>query len=300
MNKELFGIILALLAAIVSGIAIPLNKLFVVDMDPVVFTAVRAVIIGVIFLGISLVTRGFRKEEIGKNWKPLAVIAILGGAFAFLLFFSGLKLTTAGRGAFLQKTLPLYAAVFAFLILKEKIGRRQGLAMLAMLAGAAMILLTGIPAAEMWASPTLGDALIICATVLWALEAVLAKKAMIGSCSNLLVSFSRMFFGGLILFGVVLISGRVGVLFGLSPLQIANILVSTGVLFCYVLLWFAAIRFTEVTKAATLLLIAPVVSLILGFFWFSEPVPLLQLVGSAVILIGAYFAARVESLHAGV
>ena len=54
MQKETKGTILALMAAVVSGVAIPLNKLFVLNPDPTVFTAVRAIIIGLMFLVISL------------------------------------------------------------------------------------------------------------------------------------------------------------------------------------------------------------------------------------------------------
>ena len=53
MNNETKGIILALLAAVFSGIAIPANKFFIVNLDPAVFTAVRSVIIGVVFLIVA-------------------------------------------------------------------------------------------------------------------------------------------------------------------------------------------------------------------------------------------------------
>lgn len=124
-NKELMGTMLAIFAAVISGIAIPLNKVFVVDIDPTIFTAVRAVIIGLVFLLLSFATHGMSKKLLKQDWKYLAFIAAIGGALAFLLFFTGLKFTTAGRAAFLQKTLPLYVAVFAFLFLKERIPKNR-------------------------------------------------------------------------------------------------------------------------------------------------------------------------------
>ena len=53
MKKENLGTILAIMTAIVSGIAIPVNKIFVVDLDPMIFTALRALIIGIIFLSLQ-------------------------------------------------------------------------------------------------------------------------------------------------------------------------------------------------------------------------------------------------------
>jgi drug/metabolite transporter (DMT)-like permease len=295
MNKEMIGTILALLTAIVSGVAIPVNKIFVVELDPTVFTAVRAIIIGVIFLAISLATRSFRTDDLRKNWKYLALIAVIGGSFAFLLFFTGLKFTTGGRGAFLHKTLPLYVAVFAFIFLKEKISKRQLYSLVLMFIGTIVLFSATVNPSDLWMNPQLGDILIISATVLWALENVIAKKAMMNGETNFIISFSRMFFGGLILFGVILLANKLDILLGISYSQFANIFISTGMLFLFVFLWYSSIRFINVSKASTMLLIAPVVSLALGFIWLSEPVPMIQIAGSVMILAGAWFLVGIKS-----
>ena len=140
MQKETKGTILALIAAVVSGVSIPLNKLFVVNLDPSVFTAVRAIIIGLVFLVIALYQSKSKHTRFKKvPWKYLIAIAIVGGSFAFLLYFTGLKLTTASRAAFLQKTLPLYTAIFAYIFLKEKITKKMSYAIAAMLIGTVMV-----------------------------------------------------------------------------------------------------------------------------------------------------------------
>lgn len=132
MNKEALGTLLAVLTAVISGVSIPLNKIFVVNLDPTLFTALRSLIIGIIFLFI-ISRQNFNLKKFKKlQWKYLLAIALVGGATAFLLFFSGLKLTTAGRAAFLQKTLPLYVLVLAFIFLKEKIRQKQLFAILLM------------------------------------------------------------------------------------------------------------------------------------------------------------------------
>ncbi len=295
MNKERIGTLLALATAVVSGVSIPVNKIFVAGIDPTVFTAVRAVIIGIIFLFISLAAGGFRKERMKTNWKYLALISIIGGSFAFLMFFGGLQFTTSGRAAFLHKTLPVYAAFFAFVFLKERIPGKQLYAMILMIIGTAAVFSAAINPAELWMNPQLGDLMIIGATILWALENVIAKKSMVKGDTNFVVSFSRMFFGGLILFGAVLLTGKAGVVFSLTGQQMVSILVSTGFLFAYVLFWYAAIKYINVSKASLLLLLAPVISLVLGNAWLHEPVPVLQIIGSAMILVGAYFVVGIRS-----
>jgi len=296
MDKEKLGTMLALLAAVISGFAIPVNKIFVVDLDPTVFTAVRAIIIGVVFLVLSVLNSRFSLRNMKQmDWKYLLSIAFIGGSFAFLLFFTGLKFTTGGRAAFLHKTLPLYAAIFAFVFLREKIPRRQIYALIIMLVGTLMLFSAQINPSGLWINPQLGDALVLGATVLWALENVISRKVMLRGGSNFFVSFARMFFGGVILFGFAALIGRFDVLFSLSAQQWGNIFISALILFGYVLFWYWSIRHINVSKASSLLLLAPVVSLVAGVLWLREPAPNLQLIGSALILVGAYFVAGIKS-----
>lgn len=296
MQKETAGTILALLTAVVSGFAIPINKMFVVDLDPLVFTAVRALIIGLVFLTLSgfhvkMKGVGFRKVP----WKYLLAIGIIGGGLAFWFYFTGLSLTTAGRAAFLHKTLPVWVTLFAVLFLKERVSRRQFYAFITMLAGVVILYMAKIGPAALWADPDLGDFLVIAATILWALENVIARKAMLKGETNYIVSFARMFFGALLLFGVLLLAGRIDALLAVGPQQLLNLTISTAILFAYVFCWYWSIKLINVSKASSILLLSPVVSLMLGVSLLGEPAPLLQLLGSALILIGAFFMARIRS-----
>jgi drug/metabolite transporter (DMT)-like permease len=293
MNNEIKGTIFAILAAVISGVSIPLNKSFVVNIDPLVFTSIRLLLIGTIFLIISY----FRHEKINKkiNIKYLALIAIIGGAFAFLLFFDGLRLTTSGRAAFLQKTMPIYVVVLAFLFLKERITKKYLYSIFLMLIGTAVIYYSEIVPAQLWLNPSLGDLLVIGATILWALENVLSRKVMIKGESNFIVSFVRMFFGGIILFSIVLLLGKYDLLMSLNSQQVISISVSTIILFGYVLFWYWSLKFINVTKASSLLLLSPVISLLIGNGFLNEPVPFTQLIGSALILVGVYFVSKIKS-----
>jgi len=296
MRKETLGTILALLTAFISGLAIPANKLFVVNLDPTVFTAIRALFIGIIFFVFASFQSKSKQKKFKKvPWGYLLAIALIGGSFAFLLFFSGLRLTTGGRAAFFHKTLPFYITIFAFLFLKEKVSQKQALALVIMLIGCALIYYSKISPSGFWSDPSLGDLLVVGATVLWAIENTIARKVMIKGESNLVVSFARMFIGGIILFAIVILQDKMDLLFALTTQQIVNITVSIAILFGYVLGWYWSIKLINVSKASTLLLLAPVISLILGVMIFSEPIPNLQLLGSALILIGAYVVINVRS-----
>ncbi|MBU0530073.1 MAG: EamA family transporter [Candidatus Aenigmatarchaeota archaeon] len=297
-NKEFYGTLLAVCTAIISGVAIFANKIFIVDMDPTIFTAVRAIFIGIIFFVISSVQVKFDYKKFKKiPWKYLLVIGIIGGGVAFLMFFTGLKFTTGGRAAFLHKTLPLYTTLLAFVFLKERITQKQLTALIFMFIGTIVLYSAVITPTEMWLNPGLGDLLIIGATIFWGIENVVAKKAMMLKESNLVVGFGRMFFGALILFGVVLLTGKLDLLFTLQPHQTANLLISTAILFGFVLTYYWSLKYINVSKASSILLLAPVITLLLGVGFLGEPAPAVQLAGSAIILIGAYLILGVKSEH---
>jgi drug/metabolite transporter (DMT)-like permease len=296
MKKETFGTILALIAAIISGFAIPINKIFVSGLDPVIFTAIRGIVVGIIFFFLASAQSKFHFKKIKKvSWKWLIAIGIIGGGLAFLAYFTGLSFTTAGRAAFLHKTLPIYVTIFAFIFLKEKVAKKQGFALLIMLIGTFVIMSTQINPATFWTDPAFGDILVLLGTILWGVENVIAKHAMLKEESNWTVSFARMFIGGIFLFVIAFSLGKAGMLLTLSPNQIVSVIISTGILFAYVFSWYWSIRLINVSKAAALLLIAPVISLVLGVVLFGEPAPLLQIVGSVLILIGAAFVVRIKS-----
>jgi len=289
--NEFFGTALVFLTAFISGLAIVINKFFVVKIDPLLFTAIRAFFIGLIFLGVSLFVSGFDVRRFKKvSWKPLLLIGIIGGGFAFWLFFAGLKMTMAGRAAFLHKTLPIYAGILAFVFLKEKITKKQLIAMGLMLLGLFLMQLDKIGT-----EIRIGDLLVLAATFLWAVENTISKKVMLEKESNWVVTFSRMFFGSLLLFSIIFLTGKAGMLLSLSLQQIIYIIISAAFLFLYVLTWYWGLRYINLSKASTILLLAPVISLILGAVWLNEQIFMLQLFGSALILAGAYIITRIKS-----
>ncbi len=290
-NNEVFGTFLVILTAIFSGFNIVANKFFVESIDPLIFTATRALLIGIIFFFISLfIAKTKGKKFKSASWKSLTLIGIIGGSFAFWLFFTGLKMTTAGRAAFLHKTLPIYAAFFAFFFLKEKLSKKLLLSIVIVLCG---LVVMELP--EISLGINIGDMLVIAATILWALEYTLSKKLMLEKESNWVVTFSRMFFGSIILIAIIILTGKTNELLSLNLNQIIYILVSGFLLLLYVLTFYWGLKHINLAKASTILLLAPVISLILGIALLGETVSAMQLIGSTLILIGLFFVIKSKS-----
>ncbi len=267
------------------------------DTVTLISTIVLAsLLIGAIFFFLAGYRNKWKFRNLNKvPWSWLLLIGIIGGGLGFLFYFTGLSLTTGSRAAFLHKTLPIYVTVFAFLFLKEKITRKQNMALIVMLIGTLLLLSSTINPSVFWQDPALGDILVLIGTIFWGVENTISRKALIREESSFVISFSRMFFGGAFLFGVALLLGRLDVLMNLSQQQVASIIISSGFLFAYILFWYSAIRLINVSKAVLFLLLAPVISTWVGVLWFGEPVPPLQIAGSVLILMGAAFAGKLRS-----
>jgi len=291
MDKETLGTLLVLGTAIGSGAAIVINRFFVLKVEPVVFTAIRALFIGLVFLALSKKFKGESKPV--PLWN-LAVLGLIGGGLAFLLFFTGLPLTTGGRAAFIHKTLPVWASLLALVFLGEKLTDKQKLAMGTALLGLVVLQYENLPL-----DVRTGDILALLATILWAVENTLAKRFMRLGETNWRVTFGRMFFGSLFLFSVAALQGKLHLIAELQPVQWLYIAVSTLLLTWYVLTWYWGLRFINLSKASSILLLSPVISLVLGVLFLNEPVYSLQLVGSALILLGCGILARTKSEVAG-
>ncbi len=289
MNKENLGTLFAIATALVSGLAFVANKFFLVSLDPTLFTTLRTFFVGIGFFLISFFKNKLSFKNFNKvSWKILISIGFVAG-FAFLTFFNGLNLTTAGRAAFLHKLLPLFITVLAFTFLKEKIKRIQVYAMIVMITGAYFISSSAISF-----DIIIGDLLVIIATVLFAIENIISKYVMIKKESNFVVSFCRMFFASVVLFSIVLITEKFNQLLLITYEQVFYIGISVSLLFLYVFFWYYSIRLIKVSKASTLLLLSPPISLFLSYLFLEETILPLQIIGSILILVGAFTVSRIN------
>src|SRR5215468_4205014 len=99
------------------------------------------------------------------------VTALIGGSVPFVLFFEGLARAQATQASFIQKTLVVWVALPAVPLLRERLGPAHVAAIAFVIAGQAA--LVGDTGTVTFGT---GEAMILAATLLWAVEVVLAKR----------------------------------------------------------------------------------------------------------------------------
>lgn len=282
-NKTLiYATYLALITALISGFSIFLNKIAVtVIKDPVFFTTLKNSIVAIFIIGAILI---FKKlPEIvsltRKQITKLILIGIIGGALPFALFFTGLAKTSAINASLIHKTLFIWVLLLAIPILKERLSTIQWFGVGAIFA--ANLIVGGFAGFKYNA----GELMILAATILWAIENVIAKIAL-KDISALIVAGARMAVGSLILLAFVFVRGGASAIFALNPEQWLWILIPAVLLTGYVTTWYTALKHAPATYVATLLVPATLVTNILSAIFITRSFALPQIVSAGLFLAG--------------
>ncbi|MBI2133401.1 DMT family transporter [Candidatus Woesearchaeota archaeon] len=287
------GLLLVTGTAVISGFSIFLNKYAVSGMDSSVFTFSKNLVVAILLISILAMFSGNSWRNISlKEWCLLAVIGLIGGSIPFLLFFRGLQLVSGSMGAFLHKTLFIFVAVFAVILLKEKVSRGFFAAGIALLAGNFLLLkMNGL-------SFGLGEMMVLAATFLWAAENTLSKHVL-KRLDGTVVAAGRMGFGALFLLAFLIATDKTHLLFSLDRSQILWILITSFLLLGYVLLWYNGLKLVDVSKATTILLIGSPITTLLSFALSSAAISPAEAFGMILILGGVFLAVYSEGVFVG-
>lgn len=256
MNK---GIILTLFTAIISGFSIFINQFGVKVVNSDIFAGLKNITVAFLLLAVILLFREWRnfKNLSKKNWLTLAIIGLVGGSAPFLMFFKGLTLSTAPEAAYIHKFLFVFIILLAPFILKEKLKWHYLLGFVFLIIGSA--LLFKVNGGFTWNQ---GNLLILGATFLWAIENIIAKKA-IANISPRLVAWGRMSFGSLFILIYLAFTHQIGSIFHLNISQISWVYLSSLLLLGYVLTWYSGLKYIPLSYAAAILSLGALITALL-------------------------------------
>lgn len=245
---------LIFLTAIISGFSVFINKYGVAMSNPYVFAFLKNSVVAIFLISLVILLKQsniFRKLT-KKQWLLMAAIGLIGGSIPFLLFFKGLVLTSAAQASFIQKTMFVFATIFAIVFLKEKISKNFLIGALILLA-ANILMLKSFNFVFGW-----GDILILLAMLFWAAENVLSKYVL-RDLDGKTVAWGRMFFGSIFIYVFLAASGQTGLITTVNAQQIIWVLITSVLLAAYVLTWYSGLKNTPVSLATSILLLgAPI------------------------------------------
>lgn len=252
------GTYLALLTAIVSGVSIFINSYGVRRVpDPFVFTTAKNVIVAAgLVAAIVMATRWSEVRVLDRSgWLKLVTLGAVGGGVPFLMFFYGLSKADAPTAAFMHKTLFIWVALLAVPLLGERVGRLQAFALALLVIG--HLALGNRPARWAWGEAeifTLG------ATLIWAVEAVFARRFLDGGISAPVGAAGRMGFGALVMLGYIAVTGRIDTMASMDASQWGWVLLTAAFLGAYVISYYSALKAAPAVVVSSVLVIGSIIT----------------------------------------
>lgn len=256
------GIQFALFTALISGVSIFVNKFAVSTVgQPLVFTAFKNSLVGILIFGILLATKKWKKISSlsRKNKINLTLIGIIGGSLPFYLFFTGISQIPAINAAMIHKTLVIWVAILAIPMLKEKFNKTQ-------ITAVALLFLSNLVIGGFKGFTfSKGELLILTATILWAVETIIAKKTLSNVDPDIVVA-ARMGIGAIILVGtgVLIAPTTFNKILSLSLTQWGIVLATAAFLLGYVMSWYRALKHAPAITVTSVLVVSTIVTNVLS------------------------------------
>jgi drug/metabolite transporter (DMT)-like permease len=279
------GVILALGTAIFSGVANFINKFAVGAVgDPLVYTTVKNSLVALMIISLLFFLRKLPKlrKLSRRDLVFLFTIGIVGGSLPFYLFFSGLAQMSAINATLIHKTLIFWVALLAVPLLDERISLSQVGAL--GLIFSANLFVGGFRGFS-FSRPEL---MVLAATILWAVENIIAKIALRRVDPDIVVA-ARMGIGSVILLSAVGLLGKGPILASLDVQQLGLVALTSVILFGYVTTWYRALRVAPVTLVATVLSLATLITNSLSAVFVTHTLSFNQFAQFVLIGVGLWF-----------
>ena len=276
----------ALLAVVFWGVSFVATKAVVAEISPTTLIFSRAGL-GSLLLCAFLALRRQPVLPPRDALGPLALMGFVGVAFHQLLQAHALRLTSAVSTGWLIGLIPVWSALLAAVLLRERFGPRKIAGLVIGFAGAVLVVTRGDFGAGLLALPsTRGDLLVLASTFNWAVYTVLGHST-IRRLGPARATAGAMLLGWLMLAPIFLATAGWSDYARLSPagwgaLLFLGIAASgLGHLF-----WYAALEKVETSRVAALLYLEPLVTLAAAVVLLGEPVGAATVVGGLTLMGG--------------
>ena len=291
-NKHSFaGLVSGLTAASIWGGMYVVSKVVLEVIPPFTLLLLR-LIMGAIGLGIVIYFRNRKTGAVSPVTKEFFwrsfLVGFVGYGISLGFQFVGTKLSTASNGSLVTSATPAFVLLFAPFLLGEKPTTRGVIALILSTLGVLAVI--DPRTAELSPSLFWGNMSLLAAALTWALYSVLVRK--VSQTQDLLISSTIMLLGGIpssLAFSVWEVNtqgvGEItpGIIGGLLFLGI----ISTAIA---MFLWNYAFAELPAAVASLTFFAQPVVGTLLGWFFLSEQITSLFIIGGVLIGIGIIIA----------
>jgi drug/metabolite transporter (DMT)-like permease len=229
-----------------------------------------------------------RREDLPRFGR----LALLGMCLTYVFNYTGLALTTGTSAALIMATEPVWIAVLAVLVLRERLTPTRGLGVLLGLGGALLVIVSttqpvnGADGSAAASAAMLGNAL-IAASLLWEASAVLTVKRLVARYPGPVIVTYEFLLGSLLLAPFAAWETAARGPIAPSPAAWGAFLYLLGpcTLFGYTV-WFKLLEVADASELSVFIFLQPVAGTLMGVFLFRDPFTAVTALGAALVLAG--------------
>ncbi len=269
------------------GANFPLAGFVLSDLPPLWAAALRFVLGAALVFAIAGAKREKILAPLGRHFGTYLMLGVVGIVAFNIFFFYALRYTSANNAALIMGTNPLFTAVLAALILRERITLRHLIALPVALGGVAIVVTQGRLGSLAALNLSVGDALMLGADLFWALYNVLCRRHMPAG-SALVNNGWIMTAGAAVLLAVALGSGAPLAPLGAKASAAMAVMTIGGTVLAY-LFWNTGLVRLGAARTALFINLVPVFAMLVGAVFGTSPTPA-QLAGGLLVLGGVMIA----------
>lgn len=283
-SEERIGEILILSSGILHSLFPILTILSYGSLSPITSLAWTTLLSLLFFLLVALVrsswTNIFKKEILF----PLLGASFIIGILYYVLFFFGLKYTSAGNASIIATLEILFTFLFFNVWKKEFIDKKHISGAVLMLVSAAIILSPNFSRVQM------GDFMILAAVLLVPIGNMFQKRLREKIASEQILLFRTLIATP----ALFILANTLGENISLPAKEMWFILLVNGIVLFGInkILWIESIHRIGVTKSISLSSISPVFTLLLAFLILKDIPTFVQLAAIPPAILGVYFLTR--------
>lgn len=260
---------------------------------PMMMTFFRT-IVGGCFLIVFAFAIGERLPKRAYDWVSILIVSLCITTTSSLTLVMGVNKVTAGVAALLSSTMPLFTALLAFIILREKL---RGIALVGLMLGVVGATALASPALGGETSPA-GVGLLMIATSSWALGTVMMKVRDVSQVSPVMFVAVQLFMSAAALFPIAMVfEGMGGMDFGWG-LAVPLFYASVPAMAVSFALMATIVRHAPAAQAASPAYLIPVFGVFLAFLIRDEQLELIELIGGALVVLGVFLLSRASVRNA--
>jgi drug/metabolite transporter (DMT)-like permease len=289
-SNVIIGYLSAIVAAMFFGGVSTLAKPLLSTVDPIILSSIIYLTAGIFFTPSAAKTRS---KITTKYFLLILTSAVFGAAIAPIVFFQGLKMSTAADTALLANGETVFSILFALLIFRERLRPVGYIAVTLILIGVFLVT-TNLDFNNSIFTLNIGNVLVILSTIIWGFDnnicKIIARQIHVSKLIQL-----KALIGGTILMGTIVISG---IPFDIRSQQLIPIILLGVFGFAISLyLYIHSIKRIGVIKASSLLSLSAVFGLIFAIVFLHESIGINQVIAITVMLFGIHLMFMYEKKY---